>query len=319
MKSCEIKMSTVIQTDQFTCFDETGRQIPCKATGQDGELRCGIPWPKPRFLPKGDLVEDAVTGLSWIRDAGIFEFPMTWHEAHRSIAEMNRDQTSGYDDWRIPYRNEIFGLVSHTNINPALPAAHPFVNVFAGYYWTATPCARLPDQAWYVHLGGARVQRGIKQGSYMVWPVRGGKNPPVEATRDHRFQRVDETVFDRYTGLTWLENAVGMDRPVSWVEALAGAQSLNRSGAREHGDWRLPNIRELAGLLDMERHSPALHRNHPFRRIHPAYWSATTSTYDPRYAWTVEFRDGAVGVGYKPLAEFHAWYVRGAAKGKECI
>jgi hypothetical protein len=29
-------------------------------------------------------------------------------------------------------------------------------------------CARLPNQAWYIHLGGARVFKGMKHGSYMV-------------------------------------------------------------------------------------------------------------------------------------------------------
>ena len=57
-------------------------------------------------------------------------------------------------------------------INPSLPTGAPFENVFAGYYWTATTCSRFKNQAWYIHLGGGRIYRGMKYGSYMVWPVR---------------------------------------------------------------------------------------------------------------------------------------------------
>jgi hypothetical protein len=251
-----------------------------------------------------------LSGLIWTRNANIFQFPMIWHEARSRAEEMNRKSADGYDGWRLPHRNELFGIVSHANINPALPDTHPFVNVFPGYYWTATPCVRLPDQVWYVHLGGARVQRGIKQGSYLVWPVRGGNDMTLEATGKPRFQDIGGTVLDLLTGLSWIKDADAMHRSVGWADAVDGAEKLNRSNTYEYCDWRLPNIRELASLVDMGQHTPALSKNHPFINLRQAYWSSTTSIYDPRYAWVVEFTDGAVGVGFKPLSEFHAWYVR---------
>lgn len=81
---------------------------------------------------------------------------------------------------------------------------------------------------------------------------------------------------------------------------------------RHHGikNWRLPNIRELESLVDLDRHSPALAADHLFKHIADGYWSATTSVYEKRYAWVLYPRDGAVGVGYKPLHEFCASAVR---------
>lgn len=108
-----------------------------------------------------------------------------------------------------------------------------------------------------------------------------------------------------------------MSRPVDWMDALSGAEAVNRSESYAGADWRLPNIRELAGLLDMRRHSPALAGGHPFVHLQRTYWSATTSAYEPGYAWTAEVTDGAVGVGFKPLAEFHGWYVRGRSDKEE--
>jgi hypothetical protein len=74
--------------------------------------------------------------------------------------------------------------------------------------------------------------------------------------------------------------------------------------------WRLPNIRELESLVDLNCHSPALESGHSFEHTADGDWSATTGIYETRYAWVLYPRDGAVGVGYKPLREFCASAVR---------
>ena len=53
-----MKRRAVFQTDQLTCYDSDGHQIPCTGTGQDGETRSGLPWPVSRFTPAGRRVFD---------------------------------------------------------------------------------------------------------------------------------------------------------------------------------------------------------------------------------------------------------------------
>jgi hypothetical protein len=301
----------VIKTDQRTCFDENGNRIPCEGTGQDGETQCGKKWPIPRYIENRNVVKDKLSGLTWTQNTNIFNFPVTWSEARSQIEKMNRSRRFGYNDWRLPLRNELFDILSHANINPAFPDPSPFTNAFAGYYWTGTPCARLSDQFWYIHLGGARVQRGIMDRSYLVWPVRGKNGLQVNITAEKRFQITGDTVFDLMTGLEWIKDADVMGKSVNWTDALEGAKELNRSKTYGCSDWRIPNIRELNSLVDLNRFSPALSYKHPFFNLRQAYWSGTTSVYEPRYAWVVEFKDGALGVGFKPLQEFNVWYVRG--------
>jgi hypothetical protein len=101
-----------------------------------------------------------------------------------------------------------------------------------------------------------------------------------------------------------------VQRPVSWQKALAAIDALNAQNVGGHADWRLPNIRELESLVDLNRHSPALPAGHPIEDIAEGYWSATTSAYERQYAWVLYPRDGAVGVGYKRLPEFCVWAVR---------
>ena len=120
-----------------------------------------------------------------------------------------------------------------------------------------------------------------------------------------RFDPLDDaTVADRSTGLVWPRNAGLFDYPMTWKEALNAGAFLG------HRDWRLPAIRELESLVDLERHSPALPRDPPFVSVREYYWSATTSAYERRYAWALYLTDGAVGVGFKAHAEFFVCAVR---------
>ncbi len=331
-----------LTTGQTRCYGADGAPVPCENSGQDGEAG-GHPYPEPRFRIDGETAFDGWTGRSWTLDAAVTEFPLTWPEALAHVRRMNREAAFGHEDWRLPNRRELFSLVSHTRINPSLPGGHPFSNVFPGYYWTATTCARLPGQAWYVHLGGARVFKGMKHGSYMVWPVRGqgpgaadllgtgqrrcyggdGRESPCPGTGQDGESRVGvaparprfevmgtNLVVDRATGLTWTRSADLAGHAVAWAEALERVKGMRSDRAHGFDDWRLPNIRELESLLHLGHHSPALPKEHPFADVREGYWSATTSVYDPAYAWVLYMVDGPVGVGYKEKPEFHFWSVR---------
>jgi hypothetical protein len=278
----------------------------------------------------------------WTRDAAVTEFPLTWQEALELVAEMNETGLAGYRDWHLPNRRELFSLISHSRINPAVAGNRVFENIFHGYYWTSTSCARLPTQAWYVHLGGAKVYRGMKYASYMVWPVRVEKSPAsvfqtgqlqcfdsegriisCENTGQDGQLRIGKpwpkprfidnggSALDRLTGLTWLNPTQRRNVYLSWYEAQAAVEAINREKISGFNDWRIPGIRELESLVDLSAHTPALAADHPFKEIGTFYWSATTSEYETSYAWALYLQDGAIGVGYKANAEFCLWPVRG--------
>jgi hypothetical protein len=301
-----------LTTDQQTCFDARGEVDPCTSSGQEAGRNGSAHAAVRRFERREGTVRDTATGLLWSRNANPFDFPYTWWEAFDLVDEMNRSRAHGRADWRLPSRRELFSIISHQFINPALPQGHPFHDVFHGYYWTATACARLPDQAWYIHLGGARVYRGMQKGAYLVWPVAGRVNNPAPPIP--RFRARGRMLEDRWTGLRWTSTAHTGAARLIWEDALAAPAILNQ---KQHGgcsDWRLPNIRELESLVDLDRHSPALAADHPFQEVQDGYWSSTTSVYEPRYAWVLYMQDGAVGVGFKPEATFSAWAVAGGDK-----
>jgi hypothetical protein len=301
--------AVLLDTDQRDCFDAHGRPVPCAGSGQDGEAQAPGPSAAERFQLEDDAVRDRLTGLIWAADAALSQFPMHFEEARAWLARLNAGRPAGRPPWRLPDRRQLFSLVSHQQINPALPAGHPFRNVFPGYYWTGTLCARRPEQAWTVHLGGGRVQPGMQHASYMVWPVR-APNPP-EIPNSDRITPDAEVFHDRATSRTWRPLMGGeAGGPLTWPAALERIAHLNRSLPAARNPWRLPNIRELESLCDPARHSPALLGFWP-GPLPEGFWSATTSRYEPRYAWVLYTRDGAAGVGFKARPDFHALAVRG--------
>jgi hypothetical protein len=192
-------------------------------------------------------------------------------------------------------------------------------------------------------LGGARVFKGMKYGSYMVWPVRIADHLNIQIFQtgqrncydkngdiidchntgqdgefqsglkcnQSRFIENTNSVYDRLTDLTWLKRATCDKDMVDWKSAFDVIETMNKEWKYGCNDWRLPSIVELESLTDMNRHSPALPIDHVFINIQEFYWSSTTSMYDTHFAWVLYMKDGVVGIGYKSLSEFYIWPVRG--------
>ena len=289
-------------------------------------------------MQKAEIVLDNLTGLIWTQNANLAEFPLTWQEALDYVAGMNRVRVLGYDDWRLPNRRELRSLMSHQTKKPALPEGHPFKNIFLGWYWTSTTAAINPAYAWYIHLEGVRMFYGNKKQNYLLWPVRGERSGILAATGQYgcfdsdghlipcdgtgqdgefhfgrawpepRFEEMGGTVVDHLTGLWWLKTADLTGGKVTWSDALGAVAQLNQKPDEVH-HWRLPNINELESLVDCSRHSPALSIGHPFVNVKEAYWSSTTSIFEPDWAWALYLTKGAIGVGQKWGAHFFVWPV----------
>ncbi|MEE8137660.1 MAG: DUF1566 domain-containing protein, partial [Thermoanaerobaculia bacterium] len=128
---------------------------------------------------------------------------------------------------------------------------------------------------------------------------------------------LDGTVFDRLTGLTWLQdaNCFGLR---SWTVALSDANGLAPGGpcgelndGSVPTDWRLPNVKELSSLTDFGESSPALPSGDPFSMVQPSfYWSSSSDVAAPSFAWDVSLGNGNVDSASKVGSRF-VWPVRG--------
>ena len=160
-------------TGQVSCYDFQGQKIPCAGSGQDGELRSGLPWPKPRFEAQEEVVLDRLTGLFWTRRADLAPGLTTWEEAFEVVKNLNQRGWGGFSDWRLPNINELESLVDAEYHSPALPADHPFEGV-QEFYWSSTTSYCDPLWAWALYLTKGAVGIGLKHGPHFyVWAVRG--------------------------------------------------------------------------------------------------------------------------------------------------
>ncbi len=121
-----------------------------------------------------------------------------------------------------------------------------------------------------------------------------------------RFQIVlanDVSVLDNNTGLVWERATDPAQR--NWNDANTYCSNLILGGK---DDWHLPTKDELLSLADTTRSNPALPFGHPFNYVHSShYWSSTTYTDYPNYAWSVNFYNGYLSSSYE---KFYGLYVR---------
>lgn len=120
-------------------------------------------------------------------------------------------------------------------------------------------------------------------------------------------------VLDRLTGLVWPRDAAAAPWPLPWAEALAFARRMNEAEFLGQRDWRLPNRRELRGLIDHAARRPALPRPSPFRNVFQGWvWTSTSFAGDPSHAWRVHLEGGRMFYGRK-TDEALVWLTRGAS------
>ena len=94
------------------------------------------------FVDNGDgTVTDTTTGLMWQQGEGGY---MDWWDAMDYCENL---QLAGYDDWRLPNRNELQSIVDYSEYDPTIDTtffpdtpAHVYGDVYVNY-WTSTTWA----------------------------------------------------------------------------------------------------------------------------------------------------------------------------------
>ena len=115
----------------------------------------------PLWINGDGTVTDTSTGLMWQQQtAGA----MTWEAA---ISYCEGLSLGGYDDWRLPNRNELQSLVDYTRYNPAIDTA-AFPDTMSSDYWSSTTIRqRVPVHAWCVDFSMATSTSADKSDSLL--------------------------------------------------------------------------------------------------------------------------------------------------------
>jgi len=242
--------------------------------GQDGTYRLNV----PSYTATLTTLKDSVTSLVWelTPDAS------TKTQA-QAVAYCDALQLAGQDDWRLPTRLEYVSVLDEgMGSGYGMPSAVSIDTV--GAQWTASATGTAANQffivddqfgAWTVGVDtttlGARCVRG---------PVTGGS-----------LQVESDVVTDTTTKLVWQVTALDTVAR-NWQEALDYCETLGHAGKE---DWRLPNIKELATIVDETAAVAPVIRAEYGTSAPAQYWSSTPSpTFGSEgFAFALE-----TGVGY---------------------
>ncbi|MBT7059158.1 MAG: DUF1566 domain-containing protein [Lentisphaerae bacterium] len=251
----------------------------------------------PSFTDNGDgTVTDNVTGLMWQQaDGG----EMTWEDA---VAYAEALVLGGQSDWRLPFSHELFSILDHGSINPALNT-DVFTASNAQYWWCGNTRVADASRVWAANAGGGIGPHpkdetlsagGTKR--FHVLCVRDPRQTGITELTHSLTGNDDGTVTDDRTGLVWQQAEA--PSAMTWEQALAYAEGLTLGSS---DDWRLPNIRELRSISDDRLADPALDRTAFPDAANAHYWSSTTPINDASQAWLLESRYGLVAYDNKTV------------------
>lgn len=285
--------SKIPDTGQTKCYNDSGTEINCTGTGQDGEYVTN----PMSFTDNGNgTVTDNVTGLMWQQEDD--NTVKTWAAAGTYCDGLT---LGGQSDWRLPGVMELIRIMDHgkkawfTGEHDNTINIKYFPSTKKDYYWTSTtlsgPAATVfLDNAWRVNFSVGATDFTHKSIAYYVMCVRG--NSPSPNFTDNE----DGTVTDNETGLMWQQVD---DKTTSriWQHALDYCNGLTLAG---YSDWRMPNVKELQSIVDYTTGNPSQNTAYfppdtSYTRLPTVdYWTSTTQAFNEGYsgALYVDFADG---------------------------
>jgi hypothetical protein len=266
--------------------------IPCPNPGepfygQDANYSINTPEYTINNQGNAATVTDKITGLTWQRtpDTQL----KTWSEA---IDYANQLNLSGFHDWRLPSKQELQTIFTFGNTpeQPEQAVLQPPTNDNErSYVWTISNLKFPSLEAKTICLPDKQGAISSKYKKQYVYAVRG----PTYRTGHFR-KNDNQTVTDQFTGLMWQSTEI---LPQKWENALAYCEELQLGG---FDDWRLPTLKELMTLVDEEHTAPSIDTSYfPATRA-AAYWTSTTFSGHPGFAWYIRFDNGLeYNGGYK--------------------
>jgi len=178
---------------------DTGQNTSYTNTfGEDADYDINTPF----YLLNGNgTVTDTVTSLMWQQTDG---GEMTIENAQLYCDTLT---LGGYTDWRLPNCHELFSILNHDKVNPAIDTIY-FTKTLAEYWWSSERQANDSNKVWVTNAGG-----GVGNHPKTETISAGGpKRFHVRAVRDvttptllpnHFMDNGNGTTTDLVTDLTW--------------------------------------------------------------------------------------------------------------------
>ena len=215
-------------------------------------------------------------------------------------AELNAARYGGFDDWRVPNKDELRSIFDYGRADSVIDA-DIFGYCPVGDYWTKNVYRLQPYFSWVLFSGfGSGVAKKTDTQTYVL-AVRGGNDRRFGEPDASRFHdNGDGTVTDETTGLMWQKETNPRQGP---KDADAACRRMTLAG---YHDWRLPNIKELNTLLnlDVDNKSWYFEDFFPIPPNEKMLHYSSCGVFEGHYAWVTNFTygyDGYYGGRNTPL------------------
>jgi hypothetical protein len=265
----QTKLFRLPDAGTIRCFDREGRETSVSPQdelwGQNGCFQVN-PMSFAKLGKNGKSIADdcswadgyrAVldnnTGLVWEvkspqkGDVNYTADRYTWEQAGTAyIDKLNKNKYGGFSDWRLPNKDELRSIIDYGRTGPALDPRY-FPGCQSDFYWTSVPYNMQKPFVWGIFLGlGSGICYSPVSERFVI-AVRGGYDRRFGQADQTRFQdNADGTVTDSLTGLMWQK---GENERMDWYSALKNCREMRLAG---HSDWRLPNLKELNSILNLD-------------------------------------------------------------------
>lgn len=307
----EVNNYLMIASGQTTLYNADGEVLSEVSVGDDlyGQDANYLKGEVMSYNDNGDYtITDLNTGLMWEQVPSSEDY--TWDEA---VAYCENLELGGYDDWRMPSCKELYSISD-------FGAGWPYLNT--DYFSLADPDEVSKDeQYWssdyYVGVtveGGSNAAMGVNHVTGHIKAYAATSSGPIggkciRAVRGDDYgvneymENGDGTISDLSTGLMWTQDDSG--EGVDWETALQYAEASEFAG---YSDWRLPNVKELQGIVDYGYSPSATDESKVGPAIDPLF-SCTpiineAGDDDYGYYWTSTSANFTSGEPY-----YYAWYV----------
>ena len=285
----EASISSTTVVGSMLALPDTGQTTNYTGTfGEDSDYSIH----PPAYVNNGDgTISDLITGLMWQQTDG---GEMTWDSATNYPSTL---ALGGHGDWRLPTAHELYSIVCHGALNPALNTRF-FTVTAAEYWWSCDQQVGVVSNIWVTNAGGGigNHPKGetLSAGGARRIHVRCVRGAGIPQVRHHFVDNGNGTITDLDTGLMWQQGEVASQ--TNWEGALGYATALTLGG---QSDWRLPNIKELQSLNDETLVAPSISMTYFPGATASRYWSSTSMHGTTNEAWFLDCQYGVTSYANK--------------------